>query len=146
VWLFAKHPEEWQKVCKLSGSIPSALNQVLRMESPIQGFSRLLTRDYDMDGIMLPAGSRAIAFYGAANRDERKLPNPNTFDVTRNSAEQLAFGSGPHVCVGLHLARLEMAAIFRALATRVKRFHIEEEVRNVNNVLRGFSKLIVSVE
>jgi cytochrome P450 len=47
---------------------------------------------------------------------------------------------------GQHLAKLEMAAIFRALATRVKRFHIEEEVRNINNVLRGFSKLIVSVE
>jgi hypothetical protein len=54
--------------------------------------------------------------------------------------------SEPHVCVGLHLARLEMAAIFRALATRVRRFHIEEEVRNVHNVLRGFSKLLVSVE
>jgi cytochrome P450 len=146
VWLFAKHPEEWCKVCELLDLVPSALNEALRMESPIQGFSRILTRDYDMDGIMLPAGSRAIAFYGAANRDERKFPNPNTFDVTRSAAEQLAFGWGPHACVGMHLAKLEMAAIFRALATRVKRFHIEEEVRNVNNVLRGFSKLIVSVE
>jgi cytochrome P450 len=71
VWLFAKHPEEWCKVCELPSLVPSALNEVLRMESPVQGFSRLLTRDYDMDGIMLPAGSRAIAFYGAANRDER---------------------------------------------------------------------------
>src|SRR5260370_7321004 len=88
-------------------------------------------------GITLPAGSRAIAFYGAANRDERKFPNPSKFDVTRNSPEQLAFGTGPHVCVGLHLARLEMVAIFRALAMRVKRFHIEEEARSVNNVLRG---------
>jgi cytochrome P450 len=86
-----------------------------------------------MDGITLPAGSRAIAFYGASNRDERKFPNPNAFDVTRNSAEQLAFGSGPHVCVGMHLARLEMAAIFCALAARVNRFHIEEEVRSLNN-------------
>jgi cytochrome P450 len=99
-----------------------------------------------MDGITLPTGSRAILFYGAANRDERKFPNPNVFDVTRGSAEQIAFGSGPHMCVGLHLARLEMAAIFRALATRVTRFHIEEEVRSVNNVLRGFSRLLVSVE
>jgi cytochrome P450 len=66
--------------------------------------------------------------------------------VTRSSVEQLAFGSGPHMCVGQHLAKLEMAAIFRTLATRVKRFHIEEEVRNINNVLRGFSKLIISVK
>jgi cytochrome P450 len=66
--------------------------------------------------------------------------------VTRGSADQVAFGWGPHVCVGQHLAKLEMAAIFQALATRVNRFHIEEEVRNVHNVLRGFSKLIISVE
>ena len=146
VWLFAKHPQEWRKVCESPNRVASAVNEILRMEAPIQGFSRLLTRDCDLDGITLPAGSRAIAFYGAANRDERKFPDPNTFDVTRSSAEQLAFGSGPHVCVGLHLARLEMAAIFRALAARVKRFHIEEETRSLNNVLRGFTKLIVSVE
>ena len=71
---------------------------------------------------------------------------PDTFDVTRSSGGQMAFGSGPHMCVGLHLARLEMNAIFRALATRVKRFHIQQEARSLNNVLRGFSKLIVSVE
>jgi cytochrome P450 len=116
------------------------------MEAPVQGFSRLLTRDYDMDGMTLPAGSRAIVFYGAANRDERKFADPDKFDVTRGSVDQLAFGSGPHTCVGLHLARLEMAAIFRALALRVTRFHILEEVRSFNNVLRGFGKLIVSVE
>jgi cytochrome P450 len=116
------------------------------MESPIEGFSRLLTRDYDLDGITLPAGSRAILFFGAANRDERKFPDPDVFNVTRGSAEQIAFGSGPHMCVGLHLARLEMAAFFRALAMRVKRFHIVQAVRNVNNVLRGFSRLLVSVE
>jgi cytochrome P450 len=64
----------------------------------------------------------------------------------RGAADQMAFGSGPHMCVGLHLARLEMNAIFSALATRVTRFHIHQEARARNNVLRGFSKLIVSVE
>ena len=146
VWLFARHPGEWLKVRETPSLVPAAVNEILRMEAPIQGFSRLLTRNYEMDEVTLPAGSRAIAFYGAANRDGRKFPNPHTFDVARGSADQLAFGAGPHGCVGLHLARLEMIAIFRALATRVKRFHIEEEVRSVNNVLRGFSKLIVSVK
>jgi cytochrome P450 len=146
VWLFARHPQEWRKLCESPGRVHSAVNEILRMESPIQGFSRLVTRDYDIDGITLPAGSRAIAFYGAANRDERNFPNPNAFDVMRNSTEQLAFGSGPHLCVGLHLARMEMGAIFTALASRVRRFHINEEVRAINNVLRGFRKLTVSVE
>ena len=146
VWLFARHPAQWQKVCDSPSLVPAAINEILRMESPVQGFSRLVTRNYDMDSVTLPAGSRAIVFYGAANRDERKFPDPDTFDVTRGSADQLAFGSGPHVCVGLHLARLEMAAVFRALAAKVRRFRIQEEVRDVNNVLRGFRRLIVQVE
>jgi cytochrome P450 len=116
------------------------------MEAPVQRFSRLVTRDYQMDEVTLPAGSRAIAFYGAANRDERKLPDPDRFDVTRDAQDHLAFGSGLHACVGMHLAKLEMSAIFSALATRVSRLHIEEEVGNVHNVLRGFKRLIVSVE
>jgi cytochrome P450 len=146
VWLFAHHHEEWRRVRDDSSLIPAAVNEILRMEAPLQGFSRLLTQDYDMDGVTLPANSRAIAFYGAANRDERKFPDPHVFDVGRKSAEQIAFGSGPHVCVGIHLAKLEMVAIFSALAAKVKRFHVKEEVRSVNNVLRGFRKLVVSVE
>ena len=74
-----------------------------------------------MDEVTLPAGSRAIVFFGAANRDERKFPDPHKFDVTRNAVDQVAFGSGPHVCIGSHLARLEMNAIFLALASRVER-------------------------
>ena len=108
VWLFAKHPREWQKVRESPSRVPAAINEILRMEAPVQSFSRLLTRNYTMDEVTLPAGSRAIVFYGAANRDERKFPDPHAFDVMRSSADQLAFGSGPHMCVGLHLARLEM--------------------------------------
>jgi len=108
VWLFAQHPGEWRKVCADPARVSSALNEILRMESPIQGFSRLLTRDYNMAGTMLPAGSRAIAFYGAANRDPRKFPDPDVFDVGRGAVDQLAFGLGPHACAGMHLARLEI--------------------------------------
>ena len=146
VWLFAKNPEEWLRVRDTPSCIPSAINEVLRMETPLQGYSRLVAQDYQMNEVTLPAGSRAIAFYGAANRDERKFSDPHRFDVARDAVEQLAFGTGPHACIGLHLAKLEMTAIFRALATRVKRFHIEQEIRNVNNTLRGFKKLIVAVE
>jgi cytochrome P450 len=98
-----------------------------------------------MDEVTLPAGSRAIVFFGAANRDERKFPDPHRFDVTRNAADQVAFGSGPHACIGLHLARLEMSATFHALAARVECFHLEHVEHNLNNTLRGFKKLIVSV-
>jgi cytochrome P450 len=122
------------------------MNEILRTETPLQGYSRLITRDYATDEVTLPAGSRAIVFSGAANRDERKFTDPHRFDVTRNAAEPIAFGSGPHACIGLHLAKLEMSAVFLALAKRVRHFHLDEEVRNVNNTLRGFKRLIVTVE
>lgn len=58
----------------------------------------------------------------------------------------MAFGAGPHMCLGMNLAKLEMRALFSALAKRVKRFHIEEEDRALHNILRGFGKLVVSME
>jgi cytochrome P450 len=93
----------------------------------------------------MPAGSRAIVVYGSANRDERKWPNPETFDVRRKAAEQLAFGHGEHLCVGLPLARLEMKSLLAALARRVKRFEIRSVERALNNTLRGLKSLEVSV-
>jgi cytochrome P450 len=125
VWLFANHPGKWDKVRESPSLIPNAVNEILRVEAPVQGFSRYVASDYDMDGVTLPAESRAIVFYGAANRDGRKFPDPHRFDVTRGSVNNLAFGAGPHVCVGINLARLEMKAIFSSLAKTVTRFHIE---------------------
>ena len=114
-------------------------------DAPIQGFSRYVARDVDMDGVLLPAGSRAIVFYGAANRDERKYPDPDRFDVLRRPGDHMGFGAGPHACVGMNLARIEMLALFTELAKRVRRFTIEEEKPLLNNVLRGFKTLRITV-
>jgi len=122
VWLFAQHPDQWDLLREDPSLIPGAINEVLRLEAPIQDFSRLAMSDYDMDGVRIPAGSRAICFYGAANRDERQYPDPDCFDVRRDTRSHLAFGTGPHQCVGMNLARLEMTALFTALAKRVRRF------------------------
>jgi cytochrome P450 len=147
VWLFANHPDQWDLVRDDPALIPAAINEILRIEAPIQGFSRYVARDYDLDGVVLPEGSRTIVFYGAANRDPRQFPQPDRFDVRRdNAGRHMAFGAGPHMCLGMNLARLEMRTLFTALARRVRRFRIEEEERILNNVLRGFSKLIVTVE
>ena len=83
--------------------------------------------------------------YGSANRDERKYPDPDRFDITRKPSDHLAFGRGEHVCVGMHLARLEMSALLERLADRVARFEIVSEEPLINNGLRGFKHLEVTI-
>jgi cytochrome P450 len=145
IWLFAKHPEQWEAVRADPSLIPNAVNEVLRLESPIQGFSRVVTRDHDVDGVVIPAKSRVIVLYGSANRDERKWTDPERFDVHRRASEHLAFGQGPHACVGMPLARLEIKALLTALAKRVTRFELGHTRRAINNVLRGFESVEVTV-
>jgi len=88
-----------------------------------------------MNGITLPAESRAIVFYGAANRDGSTFPDAHSLDITRDSINHLAFGAGPNVCAGINLTRLEMKAIFSSLAKMVRRFHIEHEERIWRNYI-----------
>jgi cytochrome P450 len=146
VWAFANNPDQWDLVRSDPQLLPSAVNEVLRYDAPVQSFSRYVARDVDMDGVVLPAGSRAIVFYGAANRDERKYPDPDRFNVLRRPGDHLGFGAGPHACVGMSLARIEMLALFTALAKRVRRFTILEQEPLLNNVLRGFKTLRVAVK
>src|SRR5258708_23618720 len=97
VWLFANYPDQWDLVRNDPSLIPAAINEILRMESPIQGFSRYVARYYDLDGVSLPEGSRAIVFYVAANRDPRQFPHPDRFDVLRDHAgRHMACCAGPH--------------------------------------------------
>ena len=144
VWLFAQHLSMGLGA-REPEAIPSAVNEVLRMEAPIQDFSRYAVEEFDMDGVTLPADSRAIVFYGAANRDEREYPDPDRFEVRRNPTNHMAFGTGPHVCLGQYLARLEMTSLFTALARRVRRFELGDSERALHNILRGFTKLHVTV-
>jgi cytochrome P450 len=145
VWAFATNPDQWDLVRSDAQLLPSAINEVLRYDAPIQGFSRYVARDVALDGVVLPAGSRAIVFYGAANRDERKYPDPDRFDVLRRPGDHLGFGAGPHACVGMNLARIEILALFTALTKHVRHFTILEQEPVVNNVLRGFKTLRVAV-
>jgi cytochrome P450 len=145
LWLFALHPEQWDLVRENAALIPAAINEVLRAESPIQIFSRYVTRATEVDGVEIPSGSRVLVMYGSANRDERKWQEPERFDIRRKATEQLAFGHGEHLCVGLPLARLELRALLTSLAKRVNRFEILEVKRCINNTLRGLERLRVAV-
>ena len=145
IWLFAKHPEQWDILRADPALIPGAINEAIRIESPIQGFSRVATQDIEIDGLTLPKDARALVLYGSANRDERKWGNADDFDVRRRNVDHVGFGHGSHACVGMHLARMEMTALLKALLPRVKRFELGATERVINNVLHGFAKVEITV-
>jgi cytochrome P450 len=87
-----------------------------------------------------------MVMIGSANRDERRYPEPDRFDVRRNPADHLAFGHGTHHCVGAPLARMEAHAVVRALARHVARFTLLDERPHLNNVIRGPGIVRVAVE
>jgi cytochrome P450 len=143
--LFARHPDQWTMLREDRSLIPHAINEALRVETSVPQFTRVLTDDHEIDGVELPAGSRVALLYGSANRDERKYPDPDRFDITRKPSDHLAFGRGEHVCVGMHLARLEMSTLLDRLADRVERFEIVDSAPLLNNGLRGLARLEVTV-
>lgn len=145
ILLFGQHPEQWDVVRQDPALIPNAINEALRLESPIRGFTRHLLADARIGDVTIPAGSRALLLYASANRDERKWQNPESFDIRRRASDHLGFGNGTHMCAGLHLARLEMTALLEVLIEKVERFEIGAPVLALNNVLRGLASLPVRV-
>lgn len=145
ILLFGKHPDQWELVRQDPALIPGAINEALRLESPIRGFTRHLTDHATIGDISVPKASRVLLLYASANRDERKWQDPERFDVRRRASDHLGFGNGTHMCAGLHLARLEMTALLEVLVEKVRHFDIGEPVLALNNVLRGLASLPVRV-
>ena len=147
IWLFAENPAEWDKLRADPKRVMSAIDEVIRLESPVQAFTRVALSDQVIDNVRIPAGDRVIAIYASANRDERKWHGPDEMDINRKGiVGHLGFGAGIHSCPGRNLARTEIAALLQALATKVARFHVRESKRRISNVMRGFSNLEVEVE
>ncbi len=119
--LLLTHPEQMELLrSDPARHMKGFVEETLRIESPAQGLTRRTTRDVELAGTLIPAGSVVIVRYGSANRDETRFPEPARFDITRpNLTEHVAFGNGPHFCVGAALARQEMTSAFTALLSRL---------------------------
>ena len=96
--------------------------------------------------VTLEAGARALMLYGCANRDDRKFPDAELFNIERRPSDHLGFGMGTHLCAGMHLAKLEITVLLEALLTRVRRFHVQPAERRPHNTLRGIARLETSLE
>ena len=140
---FAANPDQFDLVREDRSLVPSAFNEVLRYEAPAHAFARLVKRDIEIDGTLIPAGDKVAILYGAGNRDPRHYENPDAFLAKRNPVDHLSFGYGIHSCAGQGLARLEAHAVIDSLARRVRRFTVGEPERSINNMTHSLNKLPV---
>jgi cytochrome P450 len=142
LYLFATHHEQWHAIRADPGLIPNAVNEVVRIESPLRAFSRVTTRDVEVAGTSIPEGARVLVLYASANRDAMEWTDPDVFDIHRNAGRQLGFGHGAHSCAGQGLARMETQAILTALAAQVESIQCTgEPTWFSNNIIRRFKRL-----
>ena len=115
--LLIENPETRTRLIENPSLIPAAIEEMLRLTSPVVSFSRTATRDTELQGVPIKEGQRVLMIYGSANRDASVFENPDSFDIDRN-APHLAFGIGNHFCMGANLARMELRVALQELLRR----------------------------
>ena len=136
------HPDELTRLAADPALIPGAVEEALRFDSPIQVVFRTATQDVELAGVKIPKGAYVAPLLGSANRDERRYPDPDRFDITRNPQGHVGFGFGKHFCLGASLARLEARIALEALAPELVRLEREGPREVVDSFLvRGPRKL-----
>jgi cytochrome P450 len=117
---FAERPQQWARLRAEPSLVDSAVEEVLRWTTPVVYFMRTTTREVTVGDVVLPPDTPVVLHYLAANRDQAEFgPTAAAFDIARTPNHHVAFGSGPHFCLGAALARIELRAMLDALATRV---------------------------
>jgi cytochrome P450 len=122
-----RHPAELAKLCARPELIECAVEECLRYEGPILATARVLHEDAEFGGKTIPKDSMVWAILASANRDPERFPNPDTFDIERRENDHLAFGGGPHFCLGYHLAQLEARAAIGSLVRRFGDLRLESD-------------------
>lgn len=107
--------DEYRRLRADRSLLPTAVDEMLRWWSPVMRFRRTATVDTELGGQRISAGDKVVVWFTSANRDERVFTDPDRFDVGRTSNDHLSFGHGPHYCIGAHLAKVQMRALFTAV-------------------------------
>ena len=141
LWLLANNPDQWELLRSRPSLVPRAIHEAIRIESPVQFFSRVATEDTEIDGTPIKAGSRVFVIYAAGNRDPRRFEDPDRFQIDRDSTDHVGFGHSAHRCVGMNLALMEITAMLTALVGKVRAIELVDAKRADNAILRGFEKL-----
>ncbi|MFJ6263061.1 cytochrome P450 [Rhodococcus erythropolis] len=139
-------PDQFDKVRNDPSLIPALIDEAVRYISPVKHFQRVVSRDFEFRGRQLKEGDHVMLLYPSANRDEKVFDNADTFDITRRPNKHIAFGHGPHMCIGQHVAKLEMRILFEELLPRISKIEITGEPKYVAaNFLSGLKSLPVRI-
>jgi len=143
-WSLFRHPDQLELLRADHALIPSAVEELLRFDTPLQLFERWVLEDVELRGIRIPRGAELGLVFGSANRDPEVFADPDALDLTREPNPHLTFGAGVHFCLGAPLGRLELQTSFRALLERAPRIELVEEPRwKPNYIIRGLEGLRV---
>lgn len=146
LYLLLTHPEQLEMVQRDRSLIPAAMEEGLRVETPLTMVMRTTTRDVEISGTTIPAGAQVDLCMGSANRDESRWPDSNTFDIRRPRQPHIAFAGGIHMCLGMHLARLETRVMLDSLLNRLENLRLEpdDDTRIVGVTFRSPNSLPVT--
>ncbi|WP_231983439.1 cytochrome P450 [Mycobacterium sp. 852002-51961_SCH5331710] len=143
---FARNPDQYDMVRANPDLIPMAVEEMLRITTPIQNLYRYTRADYVVGGVTIPTGSRLLLSFGAANRDPLAFEEPDEYHADRNPKMHVAFGYGAHMCLGAPLARMEAHAVLRELVSRVSRISaVGETTWSTSSSLRGPTHLPIQL-
>ena len=143
--VLADHPDQRRQLVGRPDLVPAAIEELLRYESPSPVQARYVTKDVEHHGQTVPAGSALLLLTASANRDERKFPDGDTFDIHRDIDRQLAFGYGIHFCLGSALARLEGRIALEEVLARFPSWEVDWDnaVQARTSTVRGWERLPV---
>jgi ferredoxin-NADP reductase len=126
--LLLQHPDAWREICEDPDLIPNAVEECLRHNGSVAAWRRLATRDVEIAGVPIPAGSKLLIVTSSANHDEGQFADADLFDIRReNASDQLTFGYGSHQCMGKNLARMEMQIFLEELTRRLPHLKLSEQ-------------------
>jgi cytochrome P450 len=145
VLALVEHPSEYARLRDDLSLLPSAIEEMLRWHPPVLTFRRTAKKDVVLAGQEIKAGDKVVVYHVSAHYDERQFPDPYRFDVTRTPNDHLAFGQGPHLCLGAHFGRLQLRIFFREFLTLLPEVHLAgPPVRLTSNFINGLTHLPLS--
>ncbi|MCH0539821.1 cytochrome P450 [Streptomyces sp. MUM 203J] len=144
-WTLFRHPEQLAALRRGDIGLSTAVEELLRYDTPLQMFERWVLDDIEIGGTTIPRGSEVALLFGSANRDPARFPEPDRLDLARADNPHITFGAGIHYCLGAPLARLELTASFGELLRRAPGLRLAKEPEWTGGyVIRGLRELLVT--